>query len=152
MNRKRLSELTIADLLENEVWEYCLAENIEYVSPSEKNEVSGDSNEVYIVVTDFIFKNNSKHVGFCSPHDSGSLDLVQPVVLSDKGPVEFYKEAVKNEVEKVHAFILHQKEQTEKLLKKNIKENVNIAHVLITEIYLQNQHKDKNSIKKIIKQ
>lgn len=93
MNRKRLSELTIADLLENEVWEYCLAENIEYVSPSEKIEVSGDSNEVYIVVTDFIFKNNSKHVGFCSPHDSGSLDLVQPVVLTDKGPVEFYKEA-----------------------------------------------------------
>ena len=70
-----------------------VAENIEYVSPSEKIEVSGDSNEVYIVVTDFIFKNNSKHVGFCSPHDSGSLDLVQPVVLTDKGPVEFYKEA-----------------------------------------------------------
>lgn len=93
MNRKRLSELTIADLLENEVWEYCMADNIEYVSPSEKNEVIGDSNEVFIVLTDFIFKNNSKHVGFCSPHNSGNLDLVQPVVITDKGPVEFYKEA-----------------------------------------------------------
>ena len=90
MNRKRLSELTIADLLENEVWEYCMADNIEYVSPSEKNEVIGDSKEVFIVLTDFIFKNNSKHVGFCSPHNSGNLDLVQPVVITDKGPVEFY--------------------------------------------------------------
>jgi hypothetical protein len=93
MNRKRLSELTRADLLENEVWEYCMADNIEYVSPSGKVEVNGDSNEVYIVITDFIFKNNSKHVGYCSPHTSGSLGLVQPVVLTDKGPVEFYREA-----------------------------------------------------------
>lgn len=62
------------------------------------------------------------------------------------------KEMVKNEVEKIHSFILHQKEQTEKLLKKNIQENVNIAHVLVNEIYLQNQHKDKKSIKQIIKQ
>ncbi|MFA6789220.1 MAG: cache domain-containing protein [Arcobacteraceae bacterium] len=61
------------------------------------------------------------------------------------------KEVVKNEVDKVHAFIVHQKEQTEKLLKKSIRENVNIAHVLINEIYLQNQHKDKDSIKQIIK-
>jgi hypothetical protein len=93
MNRKRLSELTIADLLENEVWEYCMADNIEYVSPSEKIEVNGESNEVYIVLTDFVFKNSSRHVGFCSPNNSGDLDQVQPVVITEKGPVEFYKEA-----------------------------------------------------------
>ena len=61
------------------------------------------------------------------------------------------KDLVKNEVEKVYDFILHQKEQTNQLLKKNIKENVNIAHKLIYEIYLQNRHKSQEEIKKIIK-
>lgn len=61
------------------------------------------------------------------------------------------KEMVKNEVEKVYDFILHQQEQTTQLLKKNIKENVNIAHTLISEIYQQNQHQSHENIKKIIK-
>lgn len=61
------------------------------------------------------------------------------------------KELVKNEVEKVYDFILHQQEQTTQLLKKNIKENVNIAHTLISEIYRQNQHQSHKNIKKIIK-
>lgn len=62
------------------------------------------------------------------------------------------KDIVKSEVEKVDAFILHQKEQTNGLLKKNIKENVNIAHTIINEIYLQNKHKSKNELKQIIKE
>jgi signal transduction histidine kinase len=67
---------------------------------------------------------------------------------------EFFKtnkEIVKNEVEKLYEFILHQQEKTTQLLKKNIKENVNIAHTLINEIYVQNQHKSQLEIKKIIK-
>ncbi|MFA7083506.1 MAG: cache domain-containing protein [Arcobacteraceae bacterium] len=61
------------------------------------------------------------------------------------------KELIKNEVEKVSSFILHQKEQTSVLLKKNIKENVNIAHALISEIYLYHHEKSEKEIKKIIK-
>lgn len=62
------------------------------------------------------------------------------------------EELVKNEVDKVDSFILHQKEQTNNLLKKNIKENVNIAHTIINEIYLQNKSKSKEELKKIIKE
>ena len=36
MDRKRLIDLTPADLLENEVWEFYMADNIEYVSASDK--------------------------------------------------------------------------------------------------------------------
>lgn len=92
MNHKRLSELTIADLLENEVWEYWMADNIEYVNASDKTEVTEDSNITYIVTTDFVFKNKSKHVGFCSPNEAGDLENIQPVIITGKGQVEFYKE------------------------------------------------------------
>jgi signal transduction histidine kinase len=61
------------------------------------------------------------------------------------------KEIVKNEVNKIESFILHQKEQTKTLLKANIKENVNIAHTIINEIYLQNKDKSKEELKHIIK-
>jgi len=92
MDRKRLIDLTPADLLENEVWEYCMADNIEYVSASDKTELNEGNNITYIVATDFIFNNRSKHVGFCSPQDTGGLEAIQPVVLSKKGQVEFYRE------------------------------------------------------------
>ena len=103
MDRKRLIDLTPADLLENEVWEYCLADNIEYVSASDKTELIEGSNITYIVATDFIFNNRSKHLGFCSPQDSGGLDAIQPVVFSKKGQVEFYRENDWTEDEKKKA-------------------------------------------------
>ena len=100
MNRKRLIDLTAADLLENEVWEYWMADNIEYVRASDKTELSEGSNVVYIVATDFFFNNKSKHLGFCSPKDSESLDIIQPVVIGKKGQVEFYRESDWTEDEK----------------------------------------------------
>lgn len=92
MNRKRLLDLTKNDLLENHVWEYWMADNTEYVRASDRTEVTDDSNGTYIVATDFIFNNRTKHVGFCSPQDSGDLDHIQPVIMTSKGQVEFYKE------------------------------------------------------------
>lgn len=71
MNRKRLLDLTKNDLLENQVWEYWMADNIEFVKASDKTEVPADSNVTFIVVTDFVFNNKSKHVGFCSPPGGG---------------------------------------------------------------------------------
>jgi len=105
MNRKRLLDLTKNDLLENQVWEYWMADNIEFVKASDKTEVPADSNVTFIVVTDFIFNNKSKHVGFCSPQEEVDLDHIQPVVISTKGQVEFYKENDWTEGEKNKALI-----------------------------------------------
>jgi hypothetical protein len=93
MDRKRLTELTINDLLENEVWEYWMADNEEYVRASDKTVIAEDSNIAYIVATDFVFKNRSKHLGFCSPQEAASLDRIQPVIITSKGQIEFYKES-----------------------------------------------------------
>jgi len=100
MNRKRIIDLTTEDLLENQVWEYWMADNIEYVRASDKTEISEDSNVAFIVLTDFIFKNKTKHIGFCSPQETGSLDRIQPVILTKKGQVELYKESEWSESEK----------------------------------------------------
>jgi len=55
MDKKRLLDLSKADLLENQVWEYWMADNIEYVSASDKTEVNEGSNITHIVLTDFFF-------------------------------------------------------------------------------------------------
>jgi len=100
MDKKRLLDLTKSDLLENQVWEYWMADNIEYVRASDKTEVNENSNIIHIVLTDFYFNNKTKHVGFCSPHESGDLEMIQPVVFFEKGQVEFYKENEWSENEK----------------------------------------------------
>jgi len=105
MDKKRLLDLSKADLLENQVWEYWMADNIEYVSASDKTEVNEGSNITHIVLTDFFFNNKTKHIGFCSPHDSGELDYIQPVVFFDRGQVEFYKETDWTENEKNKALL-----------------------------------------------
>jgi len=105
MNRKRLLDLTKNDLLENQVWEYWMADNIEFVKASDRTEVPADSNVTFIVVTDFVFNNKSKHIGFCSPHEELDLDNIQPVVITAKGQVEFYKENDWTEGEKNKALV-----------------------------------------------
>lgn len=100
MDKKRLQALSKSDLLENHVWEYYMADNIEYVRSSDKTELNEGSNNTYIVLTDFYFNNKTKHIGFCSPNESNGLDCIQPVVLFDKGQVEFYKENDWSETEK----------------------------------------------------
>jgi hypothetical protein len=105
MDRKRLIDLTKNDLLENQVWEYWMADNIEFVRASDKTEVPAESNVTFIVVTDFIFNNKSKYIGFCSPQEEVDLDHIQPVVISSKGQVEFYKENDWTEGEKNKALV-----------------------------------------------
>ena len=105
MHRKRLSDLSIADLLENQIWDYCLENKTEYVSASNKTEVTEGGNTTHIVVTDFTFNNKTKHIGFCSPLSEGGLDNVQPVVFFAKGQVEFYKENDWTENEKNKALL-----------------------------------------------
>ncbi len=105
MNRKQLSDLSKADLLENQIWEYCMENKIEYVSASNKTEVNEGGNTAHIVATDFIFNNKSKHIGFCSPQDDGELSNIQPVVFYGKGQVEFYKDNDWTETEKNKALV-----------------------------------------------
>lgn len=61
------------------------------------------------------------------------------------------KEIVKNEVKRVHAYISHQKAQTKTLLQQNIKENVNIAHEIILQIYKQHKDKGIQKVKELTK-
>ena len=92
MNQKRLVDLSAVDLQENQVWEYWMADNIDYVKASDKTEIAEDCNTAHIVFTDFVFSNKTKHIGYCSPPGPGGLDNIQPVVFTPKGAVEFYKE------------------------------------------------------------
>jgi hypothetical protein len=92
MNKKRLIDLSAADLLENQIWEYCMADNVEYALASDKTEVTEESNVSHIVVTDFTFNNRTKHLGFCTPPGHAGLENIQPVVCSKNGQVEFYRE------------------------------------------------------------
>lgn len=105
MNRKRLSDLSETDMIENQIWEYCLENNIEYVSASTKTEITEGNNMTHIVVTDFIFNNKTRHIGYCSPQGIGGLDNVQPVVFYGKGQVEFYKENDWTENDKAKALL-----------------------------------------------
>lgn len=92
--------MSAADLLENQIWEYWMENKIEYVGASNKTEVTDGNNITHIVVTDFIFNNKTKHIGFCSPQGEGGLDNIQPVVFYGKGQVEFYRENDWSENEK----------------------------------------------------
>ena len=105
MNRKRLSDLSVADLRENMVWEYRMENNTEYVTASEKTEVTEGSNTTHLVVTDFIFNNKTKHIGYCSPQDAQDLEQVQPVIILTKGQLEFYKDNEWTEGEKNKALV-----------------------------------------------
>ncbi|MFA5972131.1 MAG: hypothetical protein WC780_07260 [Lentimicrobiaceae bacterium] len=105
MNRKRLSDLSSADLLENQIWEYWMENNTEYVKASNKTEITEGNNITHIVTTDFIFNNRTKHLGYCSPQGDGELDNIQPVVFFDKGQLEFFRENDWTENEKSKALI-----------------------------------------------
>jgi len=61
------------------------------------------------------------------------------------------KELVKNEVLKVVNFIKLEKKHAKETLKKNIKQHVDIAHVIATSIYNQNKSKSKAVIIEMIK-
>lgn len=105
MNRKRLSDLSSADLLENQIWEYWMENKTEYVKASNKTEITEGNNITHIVITDFIFNNRTKHLGYCSPQRDGELDNIQPVVFFDKGQLEFFRENDWTENEKSKALI-----------------------------------------------
>ena len=54
MDKKRLLVLSKADLLEKQVWEYWMAEKIEYVITSDKTEGNEGTNSVHFGIRDFL--------------------------------------------------------------------------------------------------
>jgi hypothetical protein len=87
---KPLSELTIKDILESSVWEYWLENETEFVKATNKTEISELDSKRYIVLTDFELQNKLKYLGFCSPMDTSGLDYIQPVIISEKGQINFW--------------------------------------------------------------
>jgi len=61
------------------------------------------------------------------------------------------KKIIKNEVHKIHQYIVEEKKLTRDKLKENIKEKVNIAHTIATNVYNEYKNtKTKQEIKEII--
>jgi hypothetical protein len=89
---KKLIDLTISDLIKFNVWETWIENETEYVKPSSDKEVLENSNIGHIVLTDFKLKNNKELLGFCAPQDPSGLDYIQPVIFSEKGQVEFWRD------------------------------------------------------------
>ena len=88
----KLEDLQEEQILENHVWKHQIVENIEYIQKSNTTEISENSEESYIVLTHFHFKNGQKYNGYCSPQDTSGIDYIQPVLFTDKGQFAFYKE------------------------------------------------------------
>lgn len=97
---KKLIELTKYDLLDRNVWEHWNENNIEFVKPSDQTEIYEKSNIGHIVLTDFVLNNNTNLLGFCSPQDTSGLEYIQPVIITDKGQIELWRDKEWSENEK----------------------------------------------------
>ena len=62
MDNKQLKDLTADDLIGKPIWEFWISDNIEYVREAFDNEITEDSHVSYIVLTEFIFNNKTKHI------------------------------------------------------------------------------------------
>ncbi|WP_072680266.1 cache domain-containing protein [Arcobacter sp. LA11] len=71
--------------------------------------------------------------------------------LIQKQYIEENKKEIKSQVNITYKYIIKQQKQTEKKLKKSLKERVYEAHTIATNIYEENKHLDKNIVKKMIK-
>ncbi len=92
MKTKRLKDLTQNDLLHRQVWEHWIENNIEFVRPYDKDEICANNDKGFIVLTTFNLNNGIELNGFCSPLDTSGLDYIQPVILTDNGQFEFWKD------------------------------------------------------------
>lgn len=89
---KLLKDLTKDDILKFKIWEHWIENRLEYVKPTKRIQISESENKGFIVQTDFELKNNSKFSGFSSPMDTSGLDYIQPVIITERGQVLFWKD------------------------------------------------------------
>lgn len=91
MNKILLASLTKSDLMDRPVWRHWTEGDIEFVSPTDKNEIMENADTGYIVLTDFTLCNGSRFSGFCSSQDPSGLDYLQPTMFTDKGHLSFWR-------------------------------------------------------------
>lgn len=88
---KRLADLTAGDLDRVRVWRYAGdSDDTATVHATDRVALSGGEGDVFIAHTQFTLGNGAQHVGFCTPAAGSALEALQPVILSQWGPVYFW--------------------------------------------------------------
>lgn len=88
---KRLVELIPADLENVAVWRYDgETDETAVVHATDRHELAGNTQEVFIARTQFALANGVQFIGFCCPVDDSALDYLQPVIVTPEGPVYFW--------------------------------------------------------------
>ena len=101
MEKMKIKNLSVSDLLKWPVWRYWTTGEMEFVQSETIQEITEISDNCYIVLTEFILNNKIKFIGFCSPQDFSGLDYIQPVILTKVGQVNLYKELAFDEDDKL---------------------------------------------------
>jgi hypothetical protein len=90
---KRLSELTVEDLIASPVWRYEGGAGSEaLVAPSKRETLSQTDDEIFLAATEFALADASRHMGFCFPADDSGIDYLQPVIVGKSRHVTFWFE------------------------------------------------------------
>ena len=88
---KRLSELTVEDLIGSPVWRYEGGAGPEaLIAPSTRQALSQTDDEIYLAATEFALADASRHMGFCFPADDSGVDYLQPVIVGRTRHVAFW--------------------------------------------------------------
>lgn len=91
---KRVHDLRPADLDRVPVWRYeGDDDDLAVVHATDRRQLSEKDTDVFIARTQFALANGAQHIGFCSPVDDFDLENLQPVILTDRGPVFFWFDA-----------------------------------------------------------
>ena len=73
-----------------------MLDNIEFVLPVEKEEISETDSDNYVVLTEFLLHDKTKYFGFSSPQDTSGLDYIQPVIVTSNGHLPLYFDTLEN--------------------------------------------------------
>jgi hypothetical protein len=88
---KRLSDLTVEDLIGSPVWRYEGGSGTEaLVAPSGRQSLSQLDDEIFLAATEFALADASRHMGFCFPADDSGIDYLQPVIVGRGQHVAFW--------------------------------------------------------------
>jgi len=99
--RKQVYLLTVEDLNDHPLWEFCPDEEGEEdqdeatVKPSEDKEVSGYSPGVYILASDITFADGTTATGYIHSGEPGDLGCTQPNVITPSGQVNLWLGALR---------------------------------------------------------
>ena len=95
-NHKTLNSLTPDDLTRRPCWKHFMAGDLEFVSPSDQEEISENDIDNYIVLTQFVLQDKTEFIGFCSPQETSGLDYIQPVIITKNGHLPLYVDSLEN--------------------------------------------------------